>query len=375
MTETQTSSGMTPFEPEGSTYVIAEIGVNHDGSLNKALELINAVADAGADAIKVQTFNSETLASAHAPKANYQLETTHAAESQLQMLKRLELSREDHWTVMAAAQRRGLDFLSTPYDPDSLEFLVEELGVTQIKIASSDITNLPLLLAAGRSRKRVILSTGMSTMGEIRQALATIGFGGTTTAGTPSTAILESTDIPGAPKYLAESVVMLQCTSQYPAPINEANLSTIATMRDLFGVPIGYSDHTVGIVTALMSVAYGSVMYERHFTLDRNAPGPDHAASMEPAEFTSLISLLREAEAARGTGVKEPTPSEAGNRHPMRKSLFAARSISEGQLINEDDIATMRPADGDSPAHYWEWLGKPSPRSFSVGDSLNSYWE
>jgi N-acetylneuraminate synthase len=274
---------------------------------------------------------------------------------------------------MAAAQKRGLDFLSTPYDPESLGFLVEELGVRQIKIASSDITNLPLLLAAGRSRKRVILSTGMSTMDEIRQALAIVGFGGTTIAGTPSTEILESTDISGVQKYLAESVVLLQCTSQYPAPINEANLRAIATMRDLFGVPIGYSDHTVGIITALMSVAYGSVMYERHFTLDRNTPGPDHAASMEPAEFADLIVLLRQAEGARGSGLKEPSTSEVGNRYPMRKSLVAARAIKKNQKINPEDIAVIRPFDGDSPALYWNWLGRSSPRAFAQGEPLLSF--
>jgi len=187
--------------------------------------------------------------------------------------------------------------------------------------------------------------------------------------------VLESTFTPDVQKYLAESVVILQCTSQYPAPINEANLSAIATMRDLFGVPIGYSDHTVGVVTALMSVAYGSVMYERHFTLDRKAPGPDHAASMEPTEFANLIVLIRQAEGARGSGVKEPSPSEVGNRYPMRKSLAAARAIEKNQIIRSEDIATIRPVDGDSPAHYWEWLGRPSPRPFVQGEPLLSFEE
>jgi len=372
MTETKTPILSTQPDSEDSTYVIAEIGVNHDGDLNKALELVDAVAESGANGVKIQTFNSETLVSPHAPKAQYQLQTTPAAESQLEMLKRLELSHEDHWAVMAAAQQRGLDFLSTPYDPSSLKFLVDELGVSKIKIASSDITNLPLLLAAGRSKKTIVLSTGMSTIEEIRQALITIHYGGTAIAKAPTRAILNSEINNDIQRYLAKYVVLLQCTSQYPAPISEANMRSIVSMRDLFGVPVGYSDHTVGIVTALMSVAYGSVMYERHFTLDRRASGPDHAASMEPAEFASLIRLMRQAEAAKGTGVKQPSPSEVGNRHPMRKSLFAARSISKSQIITEVDISTTRPADGDSPAHYWEWIGRPSPRSFNVGDSLRT---
>jgi sialic acid synthase SpsE len=318
----------------------------------------------------VQTFRANKLVSAKAPKANYQLASTPVAESQLGMLERLELSGEDHRVLMTTARQRGLDFLSTPYDQESLEFLVEEMAVAQIKISSSDITNLPLLLAAGRSRKKVILSTGMSTIDEIRQALNTVGFGGTTRTGTPSQTVLQSMVNLEVQSYLEQSVVLLQCTSQYPAPINEANLRSIASLRDLFGVPTGYSDHTVGVITALMSVAYGSVMYERHFTLDRNSPGPDHLASMEPAEFASLISLLRDAEGARGSGFKEPSVSEAENRYPMRKSLVAALPIRQNQVISSEDIALMRPANGDSPARYWEWIGRPSPKSFDKGEPL-----
>ncbi|MDO8307724.1 MAG: N-acetylneuraminate synthase family protein [Actinomycetota bacterium] len=371
-------TGETPQSPargvsfEGRTYVIAEIGVNHDGDTDKALDLVRAVADSGADAVKVQTFTAESLVSHAAPKAAYQLVTTPTSESQFEMLKRLELSRPDHWVVMAEADRLGLDFLSTPYDRESLAFLVDELGVDQLKIASSDITNLPLLLAAGRSGRRVILSTGMSTMAEIRDALGTLGFGGTTDDSVPSRADIESLDSDKVGAYLASHVVLMQCTSQYPAPIDEANLAAIPTLRDSFGVDVGYSDHTIGTVAAIMSVAYGSVMYERHFTLDRRAPGPDHSASMEPAEFARVVALIREAESARGTGLKEPTPSERDNRYPMRKSLVAATTIQRGQVLREGDIGMMRPVDGDAPARYWEWLGRPSPRGFIPGEPLVS---
>lgn len=356
----------------GSTYVIAEIGVNHDGSVAKALELVEAVATTGADAVKIQTFTAATLVSENAPKAAYQLVTTPAAESQFEMLRRLELSRDDHRVVMDAARLHGLDFLSTPYDRDSLSFLVDDLGVDQVKIASSDLTNLPLLLAAGRSRSRIILSTGMATVPEIHRALAVIGFGATTTFGVPSRMQIDGEPDGSARDHLASSVVLLQCTSQYPAPLAEANLMAMVSMRELFGVPVGYSDHTVGTTAAIMSVALGSPMYERHFTLDRTAPGPDHSASMEPAEFGALVALMREAEVARGSGTKEPSASEVGNRFPMRKSLMAARDIAEGQVVDEADITLMRPESGDLPEHYWAWQGRTAPRHYSAGDPLSS---
>ncbi len=356
---------------ESSTYIIAEIGVNHDGEIAKALELVEAVADSGADAVKIQTFTAETLVSADAPKAAYQLVTTSGEESQYEMLKRLELSREDHWVVKEAAKRLGLGFLSTPYDRESLRFLVDELGVDQVKIASSDLTNLPLLLEAGRSGRTVILSTGMATLDEIRRALATLAFGATRPIDErPMRASLTDTVSPAAREYLDSSVVLMQCTSQYPAPASEANLRSIATLRDLFGVSVGYSDHTVGVTSAVMSVAYGSSTYEKHFTLDRTAAGPDHSASIEPEDFRALVALIREAETCRGSGVKEPSPSEQPNRFPMRKSLMAARAISAGAVITEADIALMRPEIGDTPDHYWEWLDRESPRAFAQGEPL-----
>lgn len=357
---------------EHRTYVIAEIGVNHDGSLPKALEMVSAVAASGADAVKIQTFKAETLVSERAPKAAYQLATTPTSESQFEMLKRLELSRDEHWAIMEAAVEHGLDFLSTPYDPQSLSFLVNEMNVNQIKIASSDITNLPLLLAAGRSGKKVILSTGMSTIEEIGQGLATIGFGGTRKEGSPTLSQIASWDDVSLQQYLPNHVVLMQCTSQYPAPVDEANLQAISTLRDLFGVPVGYSDHTIGTLAAVMSVAYGASMYERHFTLDRMAPGPDHAASLEPVEFTALVAAIREAEKARGSGVKEPSPGEVGNRYPMRKGLIAARNIAAGEVITASDITCRRPAMGDPPSRFWSWVGKVADRNFTVGDPLSS---
>ena len=357
---------------EGKTYVIAEIGVNHDGSLAKALELVEAVATTGSDAVKIQTFTAASLVSSDAPKAAYQLVTTPAAESQFEMLHRLELSRDDHRVIMDAARSHELDFLSTPYDRDSLAFLVDELGVDRVKIASSDLTNLPLLLSAGRSRRRIIVSTGMATLPEIHRALAVLGFGASTAEGVPSRATIDGEPDAAAREYLASSVVLLQCTSQYPAPLAEANLLAMVAMRENFGVPVGYSDHTVGTTAAVMSVALGSTIYERHFTLDRTTPGPDHSASMEPSEFAALVTLMREAEVALGTGIKEPSASESGNRFPMRKSLMAARDIAQGQVVEETDIALMRPESGDLPEHYWAWQSRTAPRAYRAGDPLRA---
>jgi sialic acid synthase SpsE len=355
------------------TYVIAEIGVNHDGDLGRALEMVDAVAECGADAVKIQTFLAETLVKRDTPKAPYQLETTSSRESQFEMLRRLELSRNDHLLVMTRAQERGLDFLSTPYDRDSLDFLIGDMGVEQIKIASSDITNLPLLLEAGRSRRRLILSTGMSTMAEILRALNVIWFGARTTVGsTPSQAEIRAPLAAKAEEYLSSSVILMQCTSQYPAPVADANLRAIATIKEAFGIPVGYSDHTLGSTTAIMSVALGSVAYEKHFTLDRTLPGPDHSASMEPLEFRSLVAAIREAETALGGGLKAPSPVEFQNRHPMRKSLFAARAITAGELVTESDVDVMRPEIGQTPDLYWEWVGHAAPRSFAPGEPIDS---
>lgn len=364
---------MTDGSRSTSTYVIAEIGVNHDGDLGKALALVEAVAGTGADAVKIQTFTARTLVSATAPKAAYQLVTTSTSESQYEMLRRLELSRDDHWAVKSAAEAAGLGFLSTPYDPQSLDFLVNELGVDDIKIASSDITNLPLLAAAGASGRRVIVSTGMSTVEEIEQALGALAWGGVHGAD-PVPADLDLAgprDLP-AREYLAASVVLMQCTSQYPADIADANLAAIPTMRSLFGVPVGYSDHTVGSTAAIMSVALGSVMYEKHFTLNRSAPGPDHSASVEPSDFAELVARIREAESACGTGVKEPSAAEAQNRYPMRKSLHVAHFIPAGAVMSGDDIALMRPEVGDPPSRYWSWLGRTADRDYQAGEPLRA---
>lgn len=352
------------------TYVIAEVGVNHDGDINKALELVEELAVSGADAVKIQTFTATRLVHPRAAKAAYQLKATPDSESQLDMLMRLELSRDEHYIIKEAAQSHGLDFLSTPYDVESLNFLVRDLGIRQIKIASADITNLPLLLAAGRSHCHVLLSTGMSTVQEIRMALTVLGFGALNASGNP--------DIRRAPDdfdrrtrdYLRASVVLLQCTSEYPARLDDANLKAITTMREQFGVSTGFSDHTLGSTAAVMSVALGSVVYERHVTLDRSASGPDHSTSLEPAEFTELVRMIRECEIALGSGVKTPSAGERMNRFAMRKSLMAARDISRGQVIGEKDIAIMRPETGDVPGHYWDWLGRTASRDFSCGDPL-----
>ena len=353
-----------------STYVIAEIGVNHDGEVSKAIELVEAAASSGANAVKIQTFSSELLARSDAPKPPYQRQGTPPDETQVQMLKRLELSREDHHSILRAAERFGVEFLSTPYDGLSMSFLVNELGVKRVKISSADLTNTPLLMAAARTGRSLILSTGMSTLEEVHQALACVylarkGYESPDTSADITLPL--SSDVQGD---LASCVTLLQCTSQYPAPVEDANMQAIVSMRDTFGLPVGYSDHTTSFITAVMSVAYGSTMYERHLTMNPSDPGPDHAASLDPDGFAELVQLIRQAEVAMGSGVKEPAQSELGNRILMRRSLVAQRDISAGDIIRREDICLKRPGDGLGPSEYWNWLGKRAPCSFREGEPL-----
>lgn len=357
---------------DSRTYVIAEAGVNHNGDVDLAKRLIDAAADAGADAVKFQTFRAAQLAVHRAPKAEYQTGTTGASESQLEMLRRLELSAEDHEVLVAHAGARRIAFLSTPFDVPSLRLLTHRFGLKTIKIASGEITNGPLLLATAQAAQRVILSTGMSTLAEVQAALGVLAFGFTASAdAAPGRGDCERAfgDAKGH-DALRSRVILLHCTTEYPAPFDEVNLRAMDTMATAFGLPVGYSDHTLGIHVALAAVARGAAVIEKHFTTDRSLPGPDHAASIEPAALRALVSQIRDIEQGLGTGIKAPTASEWKNRDVARRSLVAATSIRAGEVFTEENLTCKRPGTGITPMRLWDYLGSPAAVPFDQDDFI-----
>lgn len=327
-------------------FVIAEAGVNHDGDLARALALVDVAADAGANAVKFQTFSAERLALRDAPKADYQQRTTDAAESQHAMLERLELSADDHRALMRRCEERGIVFLSTPFDETAADLLAE-LGVSAFKTPSGELTNLHYLAHVAGFGKPAIVSTGMATLGEVEAAVA---------------AVREADR--GA------QLALLHCVSRYPARPHDANLRAMATLAAAFGVPVGWSDHTLGLAISLASVALGACVLEKHITLDRSAPGPDHAASLEPAEITALISQLRDVEAALGDGRKIPTAEEALTAAAARKSLVAARDVAAGSRIADEDLTLMRPGTGIPPALRAQVAGRTARVAIAAGTLL-----
>jgi N-acetylneuraminate synthase len=353
-------------------YIIAEAGVNHNGSLDLAKRLVDVAANAGADAVKFQTFKADKLVSA-APKAEYQMKLTDVSESQYEMIQKLELDEAAHAVLILHCKSKGIEFLSTPFDLESLEMLVREFDLSRIKIPSGDITNAPLLLEAARSAKPVILSTGMSSLGEVETALGILAFGYTNKHELPSLPAFEKAygSIMGR-KALQERVTLLHCTTEYPAPFADINLRTMTTLRQAFGLPVGYSDHTPGTAIPVAAVALGAVIIEKHFTLDRNLPGPDHKASLEPDELKQMVRSIREVELALGSSIKQPAKSELKNRPVARKSLVATRDIHKGEVFTRDNLSVKRPGDGISPVHYWEWLGKIANRNYQRDDKVQS---
>lgn len=330
-----------------STLIIAEAGVNHNGDLNMARRLIDAAVAAGADIVKFQSFNADRLTTALAPKAAYQQQTTGTAESQRDMLRRLELSELAHRELIGHCRQRSIEFLSTGFDIASVDMLVR-LGLRRQKIPSGEITNLPYLRHIGGLGGDVILSTGMATLGEIESAL-----GALEAAGTPRARI-----------------TVLQCTTEYPAPFDEINLRAMTTMAAAFGVEVGYSDHSEGIAVAVAAVALGASVIEKHFTLDRNLPGPDHKASLEPAELTAMVTAIRNVERALGDGIKRVTPSEARNAPVVRKSLVAGCGIRAGEPFTPLNVTAMRPGTGISPMRWDEVMGRIARRDYQQGEPI-----
>lgn len=327
--------------------IIAEAGVNHNGDLELARRLIDVAADAGADLVKFQSFTASSVVAVHARKADYQALATDAGESQLEMLRRLELTRDMHEALIAHCRARDIGFFSTGFDPENIDLLVD-LGLGRFKIPSGEITNLPYLRHVGRYGKPVILSTGMATLDEVGTALD----------------VLERA---GAPR---DRVTVLHCNTEYPTPMADVNLRAMLTMRDAFGVAVGYSDHTRGIEVPIAAVALGATVIEKHFTLDRNLPGPDHKTSLEPGELKAMVAAIRNVELAMGDGVKRPSPSEAKNVSIARRSLVAARTIRAGEAFSESNLAVKRPGTGLSPMRWDEVLGRKAPRDFAPDELI-----
>jgi N,N'-diacetyllegionaminate synthase len=331
---------------QSETLIIAEAGVNHNGDINLARKLIDSAAYAGADRVKFQTFSADRLVTKNAEKADYQVQATEEDESQYAMLSKLELTREMHETLIEYCKSCGIEFFSTGFDPESIDLLVE-LGISSFKIPSGEITNLPYLRYVGQFGKPVILSTGMANLNEIENALDVLEQVGTSRS----------------------RITVLHCNTEYPTPMLDVNLRAMLTIRDTFGVQVGYSDHTLGIEVPIAAVALGATVIEKHFTLDRNLPGPDQKASLEPKELKAMVSAIRNIERAMGDGIKRPSPSEQKNKLIARKSLVAACAIHEGEVFSENNLTVKRPGNGLSPMCWDEVMGRKAPRRF-VADEL-----
>jgi N,N'-diacetyllegionaminate synthase len=323
------------------TLIIAEAGVNHNGDIKIAKQLIDVAADCGADYVKFQTFSADRIVTKSADKAEYQKQSSDSSESQFEMLKRLELSVEMHLELIEHCKHKSIKFLSTGFDIQSVDLLVG-LGLNLVKIPSGEITNLPLLRHIGSLDLPVILSSGMSTMKEIGDALL----------------ILEQTGLPRA------QITVLHCTTEYPTPMDEVNLRAMNSIRNTLGVAVGYSDHTLGLEVSVAAVALGASVIEKHFTIDRSLPGPDHKASSEPVELVAMVKAIRNIEVALGSDVKEPTMSEIKNAHIARKSILASQKIEKGEILSTVNLVVKRPGIGMSPMLWDRLIGQVATRTY-----------
>ena len=328
-----------------SVFIIAEAGVNHNGHLELAKKLVDAARDAGADCVKFQTFVSRNIVSKNAVKADYQKQQTEPEESQQDMLKKLELSFDEFVELNEYCRRKEIDFMSTAFDFDSIDFL-HSLEMGTWKIPSGDITNLPYLIKIAKLNKPVILSTGMSTMEDIRSAIKALKENGVT------------------------DLTVLHCTTEYPTPFEDVNLRAMNAIKEEFGVKVGYSDHSRGIEVPIAAVALGAIVIEKHFTLDRNMTGPDHKASLEPNELKAMVDSIRHIELALGNGIKQPAESEKKNMAVARKSIIASKDIKAGEIFTDNNLAVKRPGDGISPMRWFDVLGKTASRDFQEDELI-----
>lgn len=351
--------------------IIAEGGVNHNGDEGLAMALVDVAADAGADWIKFQTFNAAELVTGTAPRAAYQ-KTGGADGGQLEMLVRLELSHDAHRRLAAHCAKRNIGFLSTPFDLGSLRFLVDGLGLDTLKLGSGDLTNAPLLLAIARSGRRLFLSTGMSNLATIEAALSILAFGYLGGREIPSReAFRRAFAATEARPVLAEKVTLLHCVSAYPAPVGDINLHAMGLLAGTFGLPAGYSDHTEGTAVAVAAAALGARVIEKHLTTDRTLPGPDHAASLEPAAFAALVRDCRAAARALGTAAKQVMACEADVRQVARKSLVARTAIKAGTPFSTENLTTKRPAGGIDALDYFDWIGRSARRDYEPDEMID----
>jgi N,N'-diacetyllegionaminate synthase len=330
-----------------SILIIAEAGVNHNGDIVLAKQLVDVAADAGADIVKFQTFNADRLSTQQAKKADYQSLTTGTQESQHQMLSRLELTESMHYEIVEHCTKRSIEFLSTGFDIESIDFLVS-LDIKLFKIPSGEITNLPYLRHIGQFGMPIIISTGMATMHDIDAAIGALEKAGTSRS----------------------LITILHCTTEYPAPMNEVNLRAMQTIHKDFDVEVGYSDHTAGIEVSIAAAALGATVIEKHFTLDKNFTGPDHKASLEPNELKAMVSAIRNIEISLGDGIKRLTSSEIVNKSVVRKSLVASKIIKAGELFSFENITSKRPGTGISPMSWDDVIGMKAVRDFMIDELI-----
>jgi N,N'-diacetyllegionaminate synthase len=330
-----------------SVFIIAEAGVNHNGSIDLAKKLIEVAVDSGADAVKFQTFKAENLVVKNAQKAEYQKKTTSASESQFDMIKKLELDVETHKELIAYCQEKDVMFLSTPFDHESIN-LLSGLGLQIFKIPSGEITNLPYLMHIGSLGKQVILSTGMSDLGEVGDALNILIDAGTS----------------------KDNITVLHANTMYPTPMKDVNLNAMLTIQKEFGVSVGYSDHTLGIEVDIAAVAMGASVIEKHFTLDKSMEGPDHKASLEPEELKAMVGAIRNIEKALGSGRKKPSPSESENIELVRKSIVASQYIEKGEALTVNNITVKRPGNGISPMKWNKIIGTFAKKNYRMDDPI-----
>ncbi|CAJ1918139.1 N-acetylneuraminate synthase [Aeromonas veronii] len=354
------------------TYIIAEAGVNHNGSEKLAIKLVESAYSSGANAVKFQTFKASKSITQKAVQADYQIQNTGKIESQLEMASRLELSYDAHHRIIARCNELGIDFLSTAFDNESLDFLVNGLGLKTLKIASGELTNAPFILKHAQTGCNIILSTGMASLGEVEMALGVIAYGYLNRNGTEPTQddFIAAYISSEGKKILREKVYILHCTTEYPAPVEDVNLAAMDTILNSFKLPVGYSDHTKGIVIPIAAVARGARIIEKHFTLDRNMDGPDHKASLEPDELALMISSIRRVEQAIGDGIKGAQKSEIRNKSIARKSLVAATFIPAGTVFTAENLAVKRPGTGISPYAYWNIIGSRATKDYSPDDLI-----
>ena len=354
-----------------NTYIIAEAGVNHNGSLDIAMQLIEEAKKAGADAVKFQTYKTENLVTRDAKKAEYQYKNTGKSDSQFEMLNKLELSYLEQIELFHFSNEIGIDFLSTAFDLESLNFLSKEMKLKTLKISSGDLTNGPLLYEFGKTGKNLILSTGMSNIQEIEDALGILAYGLLKKDNPSEKSFKEVFMSSEGQGILKKKVSLLHCTTEYPAPLDEINLRVMETLKDKFDLKIGYSDHSEGILVSILAASHGAELIEKHFTLDKDFEGPDHISSLTPGELAEMVVSIRNLKKIMGNKVKKPTKSELKNISIARKSLVASRDIKKGQVFKKNDITVKRPGTGVSPIKFWDILSKKSKRDYKADEVID----